>query len=167
MTAPAKERILELDLEKDFPSLELAYNIAIASYETSQKRMDAVDSKTQSLTALCITSFIALPTIARAWNVTFQSFFFYASMLLIFVSIIFSIISLRVGTVDRLDPSKLWDDEWLDYPRGQFMKDAIYHAGGSLKKADETIIYKWNMSNLALRFYFAAIFAGAFWLAIH
>lgn len=158
------EKVVETDLEKEFPSIELAYDVAIASFDTSQKRMDAVDGKTQSLMVMCVTSFLAFPTIAKALNVPFVSIFFVIAMLCIFASIVLSVFSLKTGKVDRLDPSALFN-EWLDLPRGKFMKDAIFHAGESLRDANSVVENKWNLSNLSLIFYFAAILSASLWLA--
>ncbi len=158
------QRIIEPDLENDFPSLDLAYDIAIAAFETSQKRMDAVDGKTQSLTTMCVASFFAVPTIAKALNIPFASVWFALALLLIAASVIVGVVALKSGKIDRLDPAVLFSD-WLDLPKGQFMKDAIYYSGESLDSANTVIERKWSLHNLSLILYFVALLASAAWLA--
>jgi len=157
-------RILEHGLEEQFPSLELAYDIAIASFEQSQKRLDAVDGKHQSLTALCVASFVVLPTIARALDISFRSPYFVIAIVFIALAVFFSVVSLKGGTIDRLHPMRLFEN-WLDLPEGHFRKDAIYFAGESLDKAQSVIEWKWQLHTISIIFYFLSILFAAVWFA--
>jgi hypothetical protein len=59
--------------EEKYPSVDLAYTLALASYDLIQKRLDIIDTRLQTLIALIATVSLPIPAIAVAKNLTLNS----------------------------------------------------------------------------------------------
>src|SRR5260370_42163935 len=113
----------EEELEKKFPSVELVYPLAVASYDLAQKRLDVVEGRLQTL--LAFVPPVTIAVIAAARSVPFASWWFVAAM----VSCLFG---LAGGGSSRLahkitggDPSGVFGKR-LHFFHGPFERNVIF-----------------------------------------
>lgn len=116
--------------EIDYPSVGLAYDLAVSSYDTAHKRWEAADNRVQTLLTFTVTVELALPTLLHnnVPQTRFNSIWF-------ILAVIAYAFSAGVGTYARLrqglilpDPSKLYDKS-LANSEWEFKKNFIYWAG--------------------------------------
>lgn len=115
-------------IEATYPGVELAYPIALSSYETFLKRLDALDGRIQTTQAFLVTITLALPAIAASKNIKFASTWFLVALGAFALSNILTIVARLKGTIILLHPSVLYD-EYLSYTDWEFKKNVIYWAG--------------------------------------
>ncbi len=133
------------ELEKEFPSVELAYPLAVASYESASKRLDSVDGRLQTILAFIVTVSVAIPSIASGRGIPFQSYWFYASFFFFVSGIGVGIWARLYGNVRLITPTNLFQD-WLRDSKWQFQKDMIYHAGQDFDANMKLVNQKWRCS---------------------
>src|SRR5882724_11106360 len=98
------------ELDRDFPSISLAYELAIASYDTLLKRLENVDGKIQSVLTISVTVMALSPALATARALSFRSVWF-------MVAIASATAVLALGSYARLwgkphvlDPNQLFTE---------------------------------------------------------
>ena len=127
-----------------YPSTELAYKIAIDSYELMSKRNEAIDSKIQNSMTVGLTLFVALCTFAKFKNVSFDAGAFAFAALLIILSILLNLYSRIHGEVQHIDP-QVMHAKWLHKETVTFQADAVSVAGEAYKLNKKCIEEKWKM----------------------
>lgn len=149
-------------LESDYPSIKLAYPIAVESYKIAVSRFDALDTKIQNMMSFALTAFLIIPTVGNFNRVSFNSWLFATSMFLLIVSLTISIIARKNGRVKLLDPKAIYEG-WLHLPPIQFQKDLIYFAGSDFDQTISLNERKWKMNLISLTFFSVALLAGLLW----
>lgn len=114
--------------EQTFPSVELAYPIAIASYELAQKRLDIIDSRLQTVIASGTTVSLAIPVLASAKGLSFSSLWFIAAVCVFFSAVILGTLARITGNIIVLNPARIYKD-WLGFSEWEFKKNLIFFAG--------------------------------------
>ena len=152
------------DLEKRFPSIPLAYPLAVASYDQAVKRLDGVDSKNLQLLSFCLAAFLVFPTVANAHKLSFQSYWFYLAFTSVLISICLSAFAFKHGRIPLITPTKLFKD-MLDLPDIVFKKDMIFHAGADFEKICNLTEKKWKLNTASLVFFLLAVILATIWLA--
>lgn len=151
-------------LEKNYPSIELAYPIAVSAYESMIKRFDAVDAKIQNMMSFAIALFIVIPTIGNQRQLSFNAGWFIISILFLTASVLISLVARFTGKVILLSPTNLYQ-EWIGLEQITFKKDFIYVSGKAMTDMESRIERKWQLNNLSLLFYFVAVVLSGFWVA--
>jgi hypothetical protein len=64
------------EFAKTYPSIDLAYEIAIDSYESLIKRIDGADSRLQTMLTFSLSLLVAVPTLAKLREISFDSVYF-------------------------------------------------------------------------------------------
>lgn len=139
-------------LKTDYPSIEHAFPIAVASYEQMHKRLDAIDAKNQQITAFAVALFLAVPALFKPSFKGDLFVFFIVAMLMLIVAVIISLSSRYIGMVEILDPQKLYDNS-LQLTETEFKRDIIYFAGEAFQNNSALLDRKWQLnlfSNLLL-----------------
>lgn len=108
-----------------FTGVELAYPIALATYETAQKRLDVIDTRIQTLLGIGVTISLPIPVLVRAG---FQSKWFYAAVVCFVTALIVGSVARLRGHIMLPHPTELYD-KWLHYSDWEFKKNLIYFAG--------------------------------------
>src|SRR5689334_12408538 len=93
--------------EEAFPSMGLAYNIAVGSYDVLIKRLDSMDTRLQTMLALFASVTAAVPTIVANRGLSFNSYWFYAAIGAMALATFTTAITRLAGEVQVLDPHKL------------------------------------------------------------
>ena len=122
----------------DYPGVELAYPLAIASYEVAQKRYDALDNRLQTLIATAVTISLAVPVLGQSRGLSFHSKWFIGAAACFIVAIGLGIYARFSGELEVINPMKIYTN-WLHLSEWEFKKDAIYRAGEAFIKNKQEI----------------------------
>lgn len=146
----------EIEKQEDFPSVELAYPFAVASYELAQKRFDGIDTKIQSILSFAATLTLAAPVVASSRAITFHSPWFYAAFGAFLGAVVIGMYGRLKGKLLVIHPQNLWD-EWLPLKEWEFKKSLIYYAGKHYGINQSLINHKGNLANLTAILFFAEV----------
>lgn len=123
-------RVKEKSIEEQYPSVDLAYDITLQSYDIAFKRSDLIDGNADKLLTwatatnlaiftIVITKFIQPEQIHKAMNI----WFYIASFLYVVMVFIVHRVKLA-GWFAILNPEILWKG-WLHKSHWQFKKDIL------------------------------------------
>ncbi len=146
-----------------FPSMGLAYDIAINSYEVMIKRLDSVDGRLQTMLALFATVTAAIPAIAGNRGLVFNSPWFYAAISAMALATIITAIARLMGEVNVLDPSKL-SDEVLRQSEWEFKNQVILHAGPAFNANYDLVYRKWVLAVVVTFLFFLGAGCMTVWV---
>lgn len=149
-------------LEQHFPSLELVYPLAVASYDTIIRRIDAVVTRVQTMTAFSLTTLLAVPILARAQDIEFNLLFFAAVLCMLF-AITVSVFAQWTGEVRNLNVEALRDD-FLHLDKPVFQNYIIYYAAESYKKNVAVLTKKWRLGVVSLVFFALSLSSLLAWV---
>jgi hypothetical protein len=151
-------------LEKDFPSISLAYELAVTSYDTLLKRLENVDGKIQSVLTISVTVMALSPALATARALSFRSVWFT-------IAIAAATLVLALGSYARLwgaprvlNPNHLFT-EFLDYQQIEFKKNMIDCCGQDFDHNYMILSRKWLFSVLVTALFFIQVLALVAWAA--
>jgi hypothetical protein len=140
----------ENNFEKRFKSVNLAYEIAVDSYDVLAKRLDSIDGRLQTMLALFASATVAVLAIAANRNLHFHSRWFYAAIGAMALAVTVTIIARLYGTIDVLDPSKLNTDKWLQCTEWEF-KNLVIQAGALAFANNKRLIdVKWALALIVI-----------------
>ena len=151
-------------MEKTYPSVELVYPIAVASYDAALRRLDTIDGRLQTVLAFIVTTFAALASIANAHGVSFHSRWFYVAAFLLAGSVAFGTHSRLAGKVKLLDPNLLYD-HWLRQETWDFQKNFIAYAGDAFEANLSLVDRKWRSTVTLILIFCAQTVALLVWVA--
>lgn len=130
--------------EKKWPSVNLAYQFALESYEIARKRLDEADDRLESMITFIGTVTIAVPTVAVALSKVskpdFQSLLFGVGIIAWITAIVLGVCGRATGHLEIVSPLKL-HSKWLHYSEWEFKQNMIYEAGQAFEK-NRTVINK-------------------------
>jgi len=141
----AQDQPKEKDVLEDFPSIELAYPLAVAAYDTAIKRFDSVDSRLQTITAYVAAVSVAVPSIANVQGAVFTSIWFYLSAALFLVASVLGVYARLYGSLSVLSPEALFC-HWTNKPQKEFQKDLIYFSAADFERNKIIVLNKWRMA---------------------
>ena len=129
--------------EDQYPSLDLAYPVAVDSYDLSRERLGSVEIKIQKLMTVSVGLTAAIPVALKAMDFSI-GLSWLVSMLVIFgLSSVIGICGLLVGRLSIMDPGVL-HDEYIPLEPWKFKKAYVYWSGKHLVKNDKMIERKWK-----------------------
>jgi hypothetical protein len=140
------EKPAEDHLETMFPSVGLAYTIAVDSYDGLVKRLDWIDGRIQTMVAFFVSITAAVPVLASAKGISFQSRWFYLAIALMILATGLACKARLSGEVALLDPNKLNTDRWLSCSEWDFKNYIIQAAGEAFVANNNLITRKWRLS---------------------
>lgn len=153
-----------IDLEKNYPSIELAYQASLKSYDQLLQRYEAVQSALDKMITLTVTISGAVVTYITQSHKGIQVD---CAFLL---AIIFLICSLGTAFYGKMkwaiklpDPSKVYESQ-THKPRWEFMKDMLYTAGRDFKDNNDMILRKWECQKSSLILFCAEIIFLSVWV---
>jgi hypothetical protein len=125
-----QEPLGEEDAKKAWPAVEAAQAFVIPSYQWMIARVEAADSRIQTLAAFIATVSMAIPTLSRALDpsIPFDSWWFISAMVAAAAAIIIAVIARARGALDLPSPQVLWQESMQLTP-WEFQRDALYWAG--------------------------------------
>jgi len=149
--------------ETAFPSVDLAYDIAINSYDVAVKRIEWIDGRLQALLTFAATVGGAVVAASRSL-LHFRSVWFYLAVISFGFATIVGFYARFTGTIRVLDPAVFYQT-WLHRSNWEFKKDLIYFAGEDFQcniKLSEKI---WNLSIVVLILFFLEVAFLVLWVA--
>jgi len=153
------------ELKDIYRSVDLAYDIAIGSYDVLTKRLDSMDVRLQTMLALFATVTAAIPAIAANRGLSFHSWWFYTAIGTMALATIITAIARLMGEVNVLDPSRLSDDV-LAQSEWEFRIQVIKHAGPAFTANKNLVHNKWTLTVLITVLFFLGAGCMAFWVAV-
>lgn len=150
--------------EQNYPSLELAYPLAIASYDSIIKRIDALDGRIQTLMSFAVTVCLAVPVFGRTQNITLNSRWFISGMALLTGAIMLSTYARFYGSIGVLNPVILYQ-KTLHLPQEQFKVDIVHAAAKAYENNKSVLKNRWRLSVLAAVIFALALLMLVVWAA--
>jgi hypothetical protein len=151
--------------DKQFPGVELAYPIAVQSYEVGAKRVEIMDGRLQTLLTFIVgVSALVVLGAGRQWD--FRSPWFYIFMGLLLAAMTVGVYARLAGKIRILKPNELFIG-WLDKPDWEFKKDFIYFAGNDLNHNISLSEKKWQLMLTVTGLFFLEMVFAVLWLAVH
>ena len=136
--------------EVTWPGVHIAYDFVPWSYTWILQRLDAVDSRMQTLQAFAATITLGAPILAASVvkDVDFRSAWFALALVAFVAVIVIGAVARAWGSVTLITPKVLYD-KWLDYPEWEFKKNAIYVAGQHFE-ANRSLVNRKGWAGLAM-----------------
>jgi hypothetical protein len=151
--------------EREFPSVELAYPIALGSYETALKRLDAVDTKLNTLLTFAVTVSLAVPVLASTKNLSFRSIWFIAAAIAFALGVGVITFARLKGSLWLIDPRVIYDS-YLDLDQWNFKRHTIDWAGDNWRHNQRLINRNGMLASVAaILFALEAVAVGAWVVA--
>lgn len=121
--------------EATWPGVDVAYDLTKLSYSWILQRLDAVDSRIQTLQAFAATITLAALVIAASVidDVDFESVWFVLAVVAFVAVVAIGSIAGASGRILLISPQILYD-KWLHYSEWEFKKNAVYFAGQHFKE---------------------------------
>lgn len=148
---------------ENYPSIDLAYDISIASYEVMRTRWDAMENRIQSHLSFVITVSLAVPVVASRTTLEIYSIWLLFAALS-FAASVFTATYARLSEELRIqDPAQIFETA-LRETVWEFKKNVVFYAGQSLDKNVNSIDKKhgWLMSSNML--FFAEVIFLTVWI---
>ncbi|MDT4895908.1 MAG: hypothetical protein QOH25_985 [Acidobacteriota bacterium] len=153
-------------IKKTYPSVDLAYSFAVASYEVAQKRIDAVDSRLQTLLALGATVSLPIPVLANAKALSFNSTWFIAAACAFAFAMIAGTVARLRGRIILLHPSQLYQS-WLHFSEWEFKKNMVYFAGQHFEANRSLAEIRGRLTTLTASLFLVEGVCLAMWAVVH
>lgn len=151
-------------LENQFPSVPLAYEIALNSYDVLIRRIDSIDGRLQTVLAFFASSTVAVLGIVAGRKLDFHSRWFYAAVGLMTVAIVLTLIARLDGAVKVIDPSKLNCDEWLASSEWEFKNLIVQAAAQAFAVNNRLVTRKWRTAIAVIVTFFLGTMCLAVWV---
>lgn len=145
-------------------SLDLAYDLAVDSYEPLVRRLDITDGRLQTIMGFSATTMALVTSVASTRNLSFRSFWFWAATI-VFVSIVaIGSHARHYGEIKMIDPSKFAAD-WLDLQAKEFKEFFLDYAGTHWNCNNNLVDWKWRRSVSISILFFAQVVLLVAWVA--
>src|SRR5688500_9190624 len=131
--------------EDNFPSVELAYPIAINAYQVALSRLDTMDGRLQTIVASSVAVVGGHVPFASGSKITFDSCWFVIARLSSVLAAGLGVYGRLSGDVRMLKLSNLYA-EWLSNQKWEFQKDMTYYAGKAFDENMTLVSWKWRVS---------------------
>ncbi len=144
-------------------SVDLAYDIALSSYDLAQKRFEAMENRIQ--TTIAFATGITVALCATLKGIPFRSAWFYLAVAA-FVAAVATGTHARIkGSLKVMLPKEL-SENWLEYSEADFKKYFVKWAGEHFEENRITINHKGTLAAIMSWLFFAeAIFLAAWVLS--
>lgn len=152
-----------INLETEYPSIDLAFKASEQSYDIAQRRFDAIEGRVQSLLLFATTITLAIPAIIKSSNpgISLNSCWLACAIAVYFIAISLGTYTRLRGSLSLVTPKKLYE-KFLGFSEAEFKRRYIYYAGVNFEENTYEINLKGHLLNCV-----ALLFAleGLFWAA--
>ena len=116
--------------EGTWPGVHLAYDFVGSSYDWILQRLDAADSRIQTLQTFAASITLAAPILAASVikDVDFRSPWFILALSAFITVVVVGAVARVSGSVKLINPQVFYG-QWLHYSEWEFKKNAVYWAG--------------------------------------
>jgi hypothetical protein len=166
MSKPTAPRTGLEVLAKEYPGVDLAYDLSISSYDSVIKRLDIIDGRLQTIMAFAATTTALVPTVAAARGITFHSILLYLAIASFGLQLIIGTYARLCGKVRMLNPAILYE-RWLGWEPWEFKKNFVYWAGEDFKENVRLVDKKWSLSLTISLLFFLEVALLVAWVVVH
>lgn len=148
----------------EYPGVDLAYDIAVASYDSIVKRLDAIDGRLQTMLAFAATTTAVVPTAAKSAGLSFRSYWLYAALAVFAIQLLLGTIGRFFGRVRLLRPEVLFQ-RWLHKSTWLFKKDMIAWAACDFDDNARLLENRWRLTVAVSVLFFIEAVLLLLWVA--
>lgn len=156
----------DLDLEKDYPSIPLAYDVAIRSSLQIIDRVNLQEKRIENLSLTGNLATIAIILVASSGGGPLISGWFKIGIVMYLMASTIVAVSRFIGGVTIPHPGKMFKTE-LDKSPIEFQKDYIYFAGEHFTKTNRTILLRHNLVGFAIILYGFEVVFISIWFYLY
>lgn len=162
-----KQKVLETIIEdNEYPSAEIAYELAIKSYELSERRFLIVEGRNEKI--LSYVSSLTLVVVAflagsNSPNLNLRSFFFVTALVFGVLSLINSLVVMLFGRIILIDITKI-KDMWLHLEEIDFKKEMLVKAGNDFDRNYKVVMRKAFLTSISALLFVLEITFLIIWL---
>ena len=139
------------DKTTDFPSLDLVYPLAVASYETARQRKTAQDSRIQIILTLTLAITGAIPAVYQIFGINPNIPFMIAAGVFFLAGSGFLLIALMRNSLKSLTISIL-HEHYISLSETETKENLIHYAGQADEENSRYIETRWRLITLAVLF---------------
>jgi hypothetical protein len=155
----------EKSLEDQYPSVDLAYDLTMKSYDTVIKRNevqdDGIDKLRTFMTTVTLAAFGFIAS--RATIVSFHNWWFWFSVVMYFYTIILTVVAKSSGGLIMLSPSTLYE-KYLHYSEWEFKKNILYWMAKHSETNRKYIAHKSRLFVIIFAFFLIQILSLLVWM---
>ena len=111
-----------------YPSVDLAYPLAVQSYDFMVKRIDAMEARIHSTIGLGVSLTFAIPVALSAFDLQYRLWCVAAAFGVFLLAIFLGTFARLIGHIKLMSPTTLYNS-WIQYTDEDFKRYFIYHAG--------------------------------------
>ena len=152
-----------MDNEKEYPSVDLAYDLAVQSYDSIRQRWDSINSLFHSLLSVAITLTLTIPVLSKALNLSLEAYWVIAALVVFVLAAVFCLWGRLSGTLLMINPQELYE-KYLGWSHWKFKKNIIYWAGENGCQNVNTLEKKWRTSVWATGFLCFEVVLVVLWI---
>ena len=121
---------MTVDNDTKYSGLEQAQAYVVPSYQFMLSRLEAVDSRLQTVVAFVATVTLAVPAMSRALQpaISFESAWFVSAVVLALATIALGSAVRLSGALSLVNPATVYA-QWLHLSQWEFQRHALYYAG--------------------------------------
>ena len=153
------------DLEKEFPSIPLAYELAMRSYDQMQKNRGSLNSLFMRLMSFAVPLTLAIPVLSKALGLTIEKGWWVAIALLFLGAMICYLCGRLRHPQPLIDPGLVYERD-LHKPQIEFQKDYIYWVAEDFKAGRKALDAKWRWCVVASVILCLEVLTVIFWAAM-
>jgi hypothetical protein len=142
-------------IEPQYPAVSVAYDLAVKSYEFSERRFQAVENRNEKILGFVTTVNVALIvflTNSNSQNLNLKSVLFIVAILSGIVSLILGILAMFIGRVGTVDITKIYES-WLHLKEDDFKAEFIFQAAKDFKRTFEYVEVKDKLASFSGRLF--------------
>lgn len=149
--------------DPEYPGTDLAYELAVDSYEPLIRRLDVIDGRLQAIMSFAATTIAVIPSVASTRNLSFRSPWFWIAFVSAGLVIGLGSHARHKGEIKLIHPSKLYQ-KWLNYQPDKFKLTFIYWAGQHWELNNNLNTWKWRWSVAITILFFLEAVALVVWV---
>jgi hypothetical protein len=153
-------------LKEIYPSIELTYPLAIASYDVARVRLDAMDNRIQTLMMIGSTVSSALIVLLSGRGLRPASGWFILAMLAFLAALVVGTYGRLFGVLGVIGIKTLFDS-YLGLAEVEFKKDMIYYAGKTLRENIALIKRKNDLAAWSMALFGLELICLSVWAVLH
>lgn len=150
--------------ESQYPSVELAYRIAIASYDVIQKRIESVETGIQTLLTYAITVSLAVSAVSATKGLSFRSIWFALAACAFILAIGTGVFARRKRGLIHLNPTVIYS-KFLHYSEWEFKVQLISSAAKHFEINLKLVNSKLRLSDIATLLFALEVILLVIWLS--
>jgi hypothetical protein len=145
-------------------SIDLAYPLALASYDVVQKRLEVVEKRLQEVLGFALTISLGVVALFANKGFSFRSPLFIAAMGFGLIGLVVGVIARLYGKLILIKPAVL-SEKYLVLPEPEFKRMFVHFAGEHWDKNVQLVNRKGTLTNIAVVCFALEVILLSVWVA--